>query len=79
MKPWKTQQMSPSLLLMTSTSSWKLLLVIHNVSMERMKETIELLITLLYKALWILINLKTNSDVQHRHQHTYIDENSTVH
>ena len=66
--PWQTQQMSPMYLFMTTTFSWKLLVVMHNVSTERIDYTTELFITWLENSLLTVINMDKNGDVQHRHQ-----------
>ena len=58
MAPWKTQQMLPNFLFMTSTYPWKLLVVMHHVLMEIIKDTTEAFITWLNKALLTVINMK---------------------
>ena len=76
---WKNKQMSSTLLLTTSKFSWKLLVMMHHGSMERMKYTTEEIITWLEKDFLTSINIEANASVQHRHQHKSIDANSTVH
>ena len=79
MAPWKTQHISPTFLLMTSTPPWKLLVVMNHVPMEIIKYKIEAFIIFLDKAFLTVINMKINGSVQQRHQQNYIDANSTVH
>ena len=79
MVPWITQQISPTFLLVTSTYTWKLLVVLHNVSMEIMKDTTESFITLLDQAFLTVINMKINGDLQKIHQQKYIYANYILH
>ena len=74
----ETQQMLPTFLLMTSTYPCKVLVVIHNVSMQILKYTTESFKTWLYQVFFTVINMKTNFDVQKKHQLKYIDANHTL-
>ena len=54
----ETQQVLPTFLLMTSTYPCKVLVVIHNVSMQILKYTTESFMTWLEKAFLAVINMK---------------------
>ena len=71
--------MLPTFLLMTSESPWKILVVMHHVSMEIMKDTTESFTTLLQQFFLELIDLETNGALQKKHQHNHIDVSSPVH
>ena len=77
--PLKTQQMSPTYLFITSTSPWKVRLVMHQVSMVIMNNTTNVFITWLDQAFLTVINMKINSALQQRNYQNYIYSNSTVH
>ena len=78
MEPWKTQQMSPTFLFTISNFPWKLLLVMHNSSMEITKDTTEAFITWLDKAFLIVVIIKTNGNVQKINQQNSMDAKSTL-
>ena len=79
MAPWKTQQTSPNFLLVTSESPWKPLVVIHNGSIETIKDTTEAFTALLDQYLLTVINMKTNGTLHQKHQKHYIDSISIAH